>query len=166
MNRAVFFDRDGVINNDEGLYYIYRKDDFVINPGVLEGINLLTRHGYQIFVISNQGGIGKGLYTKDDTDLLHDLLLQQVTNMDGRITAIYYCPHHPDTGLCLCRKPSGLMLEKAIAMFHLDKSCCYMIGDSRRDIEAAENAGIKGILVEKNSDILHICRAIIEGQIG
>jgi D-glycero-D-manno-heptose 1,7-bisphosphate phosphatase len=166
MSKAVFFDRDGVINSDEGLYYVYRKEDFVINPGVLEAIALLTQHGYEVFIVSNQGGIGKGLYTKSDTDLLHDFLIQQIVQAGGRITDIYYCPHHPDSGLCLCRKPSGLMIEKAIARFHLDKSQCYMIGDSQRDIEAAGNAGIKGILVPKNSNILPVCRNLIEGKVG
>lgn len=166
MNKAVFLDRDGVINSDEGHYYIFRKEDYKINPGVLEGITLLNRHGYKVIVVSNQGGIGKGLYSMSDTELLHAYLLEQVEKVGGHIDEIYYCPHHPDTGLCLCRKPSGLMIEKAIARFHLDKSLCYLIGDSRRDIEAAENAGIKGILIPKNSDILPICQAIIEGKIG
>lgn len=166
MNKAVFLDRDGVINSDEGLYYVYRENDFVINPGVLEGIALLNHHGYKVVVVSNQGGIGKGLYTKADTELLHGYLQQQVAKAGGYITEIYYCPHHPDTGQCLCRKPSGLMIEKAIARFHLDRSLCYLIGDSQRDVEAAENAGIKGILVPKNSNILSVCQAIIEGKIG
>ncbi|MGC8802796.1 MAG: D-glycero-alpha-D-manno-heptose-1,7-bisphosphate 7-phosphatase [Bacteroidales bacterium] len=166
MSKAVFFDRDGVINSDEGLYYVYKEKDFVLNPGVLEGIALLNRLGYLIIVVSNQGGIGKGLYGMSDTELLHNHLCEQVVRAGGRIAEIYYCPHHPDTGRCLCRKPSGLMIEKAIARFHLDRSLCYLIGDSQRDIEAAENAGIKGILVPKNSNILPVCQAIIEGKIG
>ncbi|MCX7986427.1 MAG: HAD family hydrolase [Bacteroidales bacterium] len=166
MNKAVFLDRDGVINNDEGLYYIYRPEDFKINPGIAESIAMLNKSGFLVIVVSNQGGIGKGLYNKEDTEQLHKLLKTKITQNGGRIDEIYYCPHHPDTGLCLCRKPSGLMIEKAIARFSLDKTQCYLIGDSPRDIEAAENAGIKGILVPKNADILPICRSIIEGKIG
>lgn len=165
MNKAVFLDRDGVINNDEGLYYIYKKDDFTINPGIIESIVMLNKHNFKVIVISNQGGIGKGLYTKKDTDELHTFLNEKLKQAGGNIIEFYYCPHHPDTGLCLCRKPSGLMIEKAIARFHLDRQNCYFIGDSQRDVEAAQNAGIKGILIPKNSNIYSVCSSIIENKI-
>ncbi len=165
MNKAVFLDRDGVINSDEGLYYIYKEEDFKINPGIIESIVLLNKHNFDVIVISNQGGIGKGLYTKDDTDKLHFLLKEKVIKAGGNILEFYYCPHHPDYGMCLCRKPSGLMIEKAIARFSLNKRYCYFIGDSQRDIQAAEKAGIRGILIKKNINIFSICSSIIENKI-
>ncbi len=165
MNRSVFLDRDGVINNDEGLYYIHRPIDFKINDGVLESIALLHENGFLVIVISNQGGIAKGMYTRSDTDLLHNILIKKVEEAGGKITEIYYCPHHQDMGLCLCRKPQSLMLEKAIARFNISVADSYFIGDGKRDMEAAEKVGIKGILIEKNSNIYSICQKIISGTL-
>jgi D-glycero-D-manno-heptose 1,7-bisphosphate phosphatase len=165
MNKAVFLDRDGVINNDEGFYYVYKPEDFIINEGVLDSIAMLSKKGFLVIVISNQGGIAKGIYSKSDTELLNKLLFERVEKHGGKITEIYYCPHHEEKGLCLCRKPSSLLIEKAIARFNIDKNLSYLIGDSQRDIEAARNAGIKGILIPKNSNITNICESIISGEI-
>ncbi len=148
--KAVFLDRDGVINSDEGHYYIFKVKDLKINPGIPELIKKLKDFGYLIIVISNQGGIAKRIYHKDDTDKLHLAIDKVLKKHETSIDAYYYCPHHPETGNCLCRKPSGLMIEKALARFNIDPQQSYMIGDSKRDIEAAENAGVRGVLVPKN----------------
>lgn len=160
MSKAVFLDRDGVINSDEGLYYIFRVSDFRLNPGVSEAIKLMHDKGYQVVVISNQGGIGKGLYTKADTDAVHDYL-QQLLAKDGTfVDAFYYCPHHPDSGLCLCRKPGSLMIEKALARFEFDRGLSLLIGDSSRDIQAAEAAGVRGYKIPKNSNLFEFIQSI------
>jgi D-glycero-D-manno-heptose 1,7-bisphosphate phosphatase len=161
MNKAVFIDRDGVINNDHNLYYIHKPDDFKLNEDIVQNIVLLKNAGFLVIVISNQGGIGKGLYKKEDTERLHEILKEELLQAGSNIDEIYYCPHHPDTSQCLCRKPGSLLIEKAIARFNINPSLSYMIGDSQRDIEAAEKAGIKGILVPKNSNIKKICNKII-----
>jgi D-glycero-D-manno-heptose 1,7-bisphosphate phosphatase len=166
MRKAVFIDRDGVINSDEGLYYIYQPQDFVLNEGIVENIALLKDAGFLIIVISNQGGIGKGLYSKNDTDTLSIILMNALKEKGYTIDEIYYCPHHPDTGNCLCRKPQPLLIEKAIARFDIDPSASFLIGDSPRDVDAAKNAGIKGILVKKNTNIHDICHQIIEGSLN
>ena len=162
MTKAVFIDRDGVINSDEGLYYIYKTEDFKLNFGIVENICKLKKAGYLVIIISNQGGIGKGLYSKKDTDSLHTILQNEISKNGYSLDEIYYCPHHPDSGSCICRKPDSLLIEKAIARFGIDKTQSYLIGDSPRDIEAAQKAGIKGILVPKNTDITDVCTKIVE----
>ena len=164
MNKAVFIDRDGVINNDNNLYYIYKPEDFKLNEGIIQNIVLLKSAGFLVIVVSNQGGIGKGLYKKEDTEKLHQILKEEVLKAGPNIDEIYYCPHHPDTSQCLCRKPDSLLIEKALARFNIDPASSYLIGDSQRDIEAAGKAGIKGMLVTKNSNIKKDCNKIIESQ--
>jgi D-glycero-D-manno-heptose 1,7-bisphosphate phosphatase len=161
MNKAVFFDRDGVINSDEGLYYIYKLSDFKLNEGIVDNMKLLSDAGFVIIIVSNQGGIGKGLYAKKDTELIHDYLRDTCRKENINLGEIYFCPHHNETGLCLCRKPGSLMIEKAIARFNIDPEQSFLIGDGKRDIEAANNAGIKGFLVEKNTNVQSTCNEII-----
>ena len=165
MNKAVFIDRDGVINNDSGLYYIYTAADFKLNDKIIDNICLLRENGYIIVIISNQGGIGKGLYTKKDADKVNDIFLASLKQRNCEVEEIYYCPHHPDAGNCLCRKPQPLLFEKAMARFNINPEISYMIGDSPRDIDAAAKAGIKGILVKKNTSIEKACFQIIEGRV-
>lgn len=158
VNKAVFLDRDGVINNDEGLYYIYKPTDLKLNEQIAENICSMKKAGFKVIVISNQGGIGKNLYTKEEADFIHSLIQKEVKKLGYEIDEFYFCPHHPDSGICLCRKPHPLMIEKALARFNIDKEKSFLIGDSKRDIEAAEKAGVKGILVPKNTNIHTICK--------
>jgi D-glycero-D-manno-heptose 1,7-bisphosphate phosphatase len=160
MNKAVFLDRDGVINNDEGLYYIYKPSDLKLNTNIAENIAKINRQGYLVIVVSNQGGIGKGLYSKHDTDIINQFIEKEIENKGAKIDAFYYCPHHPDTGNCYCRKPNSLLIEKAMARFDINKGQSYLIGDSPRDVEAAEKAGVKGILIPKNTDIANVLAEI------
>jgi D-glycero-D-manno-heptose 1,7-bisphosphate phosphatase len=159
-NKAAFFDRDGVILNDTGLYYIYKPEDVKINPGIIESLKKLSDNGYLLIVISNQGGIGKGIYGKKETDRVHQILDETFKTHGIIISEYYYCPHHTDTGKCLCRKPDSLMVEKAIARFSIDRSKSILIGDSERDIVAAQKAGIRGVKIEPNQDIRPVLRQI------
>lgn len=160
MVKAIFLDRDGVINNDQGLYYIYKTCDLKLNTGIIDNIIKIIQCGYIVIVISNQGGIAKALYSKPDTDKIHELIQAQVKGRGGEISEFYYCPHHPDTGKCFCRKPEALLIEKALARFNINRHQSYFIGDSPRDIEAAQKAGVKGILVQKNTDIKNVLNEI------
>ncbi|MCD6366311.1 MAG: HAD family hydrolase, partial [Bacteroidales bacterium] len=157
MNKAVFLDRDGVINKEIG-EYVFSIDKFVLNDDLIPGLKLLQENGFLLIVITNQGGIAKGLYTKDDVEKLHGQLLSHLSDEQITISEIYYCPHHSDVEKCLCRKPNSLMLEKAAARFDIDISQSYMIGDSERDIEAAEKIGIKGIKIQPNASVLPVCK--------
>ena len=153
-NKAAFFDRDGVINDDTGHYYVFRPDDFVLCPGVIEGLKKVHWLGYLIIIISNQGGIARGQFTTDDTDAVHQKFIDTMAANGVKITEIYYCPHHPETGNCLCRKPQPLMIEKALARFDIDPAKSFMLGDRDNDVLTAENAGVRGFKMDKNSNLL------------
>ncbi|OFX84421.1 MAG: hypothetical protein A2W99_00235 [Bacteroidetes bacterium GWF2_33_16] len=163
MNKAVFFDRDGVINHDPG-DYTYLLEEFTINDGIIPSLKKLYDNGFQLFIITNQGGIGKGIYTQQHVEAIHKYLIEKLRESDIELTEIYYCPHHSDVEKCLCRKPGSLLIEKAIARFNIDPKKSFMIGDKSRDVEASENAGIKGIRVELNSNIENIVDQIISDK--
>lgn len=161
MKKAVFLDRDGVINSDRGHYYIYKVEDFVINQGIFDGLKRLSEAGFLLVVISNQGGVAKGLYSKQEVEKVHDFLKAELKKQGVELAEIYYCPHHPSQSACLCRKPDSLMIEKALARFEIDAAGSYLIGDSPRDIRAAEKAGIKGLKIEANQNISEVCSQIL-----
>ncbi len=161
MNKAVFLDRDGVVNRELG-HYCERVEDFEILEDVGKAIKTLKDAGFIVIIISNQGGIAKGLYTESDLEAMHAKLHEYLAGYDTQVDDIYYCPHHDSVCKCLCRKPKGLMIEKAMAEHNIDPKMSLMIGDGKRDIEAAANAGIEGILIESNSGILNICKQITE----
>ena len=160
MQKAVFLDRDGVINNGD-LYYTYKTEDFKFNPDVFEALSLLVKHDYLLIVITNQGGIAKGIYTHKNVQSLHNYMIDELQKQQIRITEVYYCPHHDSIEKCICRKPDSGNIEKAIARFRIDVSKSYMIGDSERDILAGKKAGLKTFKIEKNESILAICKEII-----
>ncbi len=152
-NKAIFFDRDGVINNDSGHYYIFRKEDFVFNEGIFESMKFFLEKNYLLFIISNQSGIAKQKYSVADVENLHFFVKKSLAEQGISITEIYFCPHHPDISRCLCRKPESLWLEKAAARFNIDLEKSFLIGDSQRDIEAAQKVSVCGILIEKNTNL-------------
>jgi D-glycero-D-manno-heptose 1,7-bisphosphate phosphatase len=160
MKRAVFFDRDGVINSDESLYYVFKSEDFKINPGVIECMKILSSRGYLLIIISNQGGISRGLYTKKDAQAIHSLLKDECRKAGFDINEIYFCPHHDEIEKCICRKPETQMLEKAIARFEIDKEHSYFVGDRESDVETAKNAGIQPILVKANGNLMECLTSI------
>jgi D-glycero-D-manno-heptose 1,7-bisphosphate phosphatase len=153
MNRAVFLDRDGVINSDDGLYYLVDPADFKINPGVPELLKWLKKHGFLLIVISNQGGISKGIYSKKDVEFIHAKMNEQLDEQGIFLDEIYYCPHHPENERCICRKPDTIMIEKAISRFSIDVNESYFIGDRETDMEAGKKTGLKTVKVESNQDM-------------
>ncbi len=161
LQKAVFLDRDGTLNCDEGHYYIYRKEDVVFNPGVIEGLQRLKQAGYLLFIVTNQGGIAKGLYTHEDVKEVHDYMCAEFAKHGITIDKIYYCPHHESVKTCVCRKPSPYMINLAVEEFHIDRNKSYLIGDGVRDIKAAEAAGIKAIKIHKNQDITPVIDQIL-----
>ncbi|MCW3085230.1 MAG: histidinol-phosphate phosphatase family protein [Bacteroidetes bacterium] len=151
MNKAIFLDRDGVINTERG--YTHRLEDFVILPDLMETLQEFVRRGYLLIVVTNQSGIAKELYKQEDVEILHSYLKQELKKNNITLSEVYYCMHHPDVGNCICRKPNSLFVEKALARFDIDASKSYFIGDKERDVEAGEKAGVKGILIEANSSL-------------
>jgi D-glycero-D-manno-heptose 1,7-bisphosphate phosphatase len=153
-NKAIFLDRDGVINRNDDHYYVYSPGDFVINEGIMEFMQDVQKRGYLLIIISNQGGISKGLYTRNDTEGLHELLLEQCRRNNISISEIYYCPHSSKVEKCLCRKPLPLMLEKAMARFGIDPGQSWFIGDADRDSQAGKAAGLRTLQVKSNENLL------------
>jgi D-glycero-D-manno-heptose 1,7-bisphosphate phosphatase len=160
MNKAIFFDRDGVINDDKDYYYVTQVDMFHINPGIISLMQHIKQLGFLSIVITNQAGINKGLYSKDTVDQIHKKMLDILATYDLSIDEVYYCPHHPDFTKCLCRKPGTLMIDKAIARFNIDPSQSYFIGDRDTDVEAGLNAGLKTIKVERNANMKYLIEMI------
>jgi D-glycero-D-manno-heptose 1,7-bisphosphate phosphatase len=159
MQKVLFLDRDGVINKERG-DYTSRMEDFVFVDDLVKSLRKFQTKGYKLIVVSNQSGIAKGLYTFEEVELLHSHLTRYMRINGIEIEEIYYCPHHPEKGKCLCRKPDSLLIEKAIARFSVNAAASYFIGDRERDIQAAEGAGVKGILVESNSSLLGIAERL------
>lgn len=139
----MFLDRDGVLNEERG-DYTYKTDDFTLVPGVPQALRLLKDRGYLLVVVTNQGGIAKGLYTKTELLSCHQKLQ---TECGGLIDALYYAPSHPAISASLSRKPDSLMLERAIARFSINPARSWLVGDQKRDIEAAQKVGVPAILV-------------------
>jgi D-glycero-D-manno-heptose 1,7-bisphosphate phosphatase len=155
MQKAIFFDRDGVINFDPGDYTTSIKD-FVFLPDVLETLPLLQKQGFALFVITNQGGIAKGLYSHDEFKAIDAFMHNELRAHEIEVKETFYCPHHPDYCRCLCRKPLSGLILKAIAKYKINPELSYMVGDKVRDIICAENAGVTGIMIPTNSSIRFI----------
>lgn len=162
MNKAIFLDRDGVLINNLNHYYIWNSDQLEFVEGVIENLQLLQKNGFQLFIVSNQGGIARGLYTKDDVLKLHDEVIATFRENHISITEILFCPHHNEKEKCLCRKPEPLMIEKLIAKYNLNPLKSAMIGDSESDMEAAARAGIQGVKIMPNKNMLPFITTLLQ----
>ena len=147
MSQAyVLLDRDGVINYDSD-DYIKTPEEWKPIPGSLEAIALFNKNGYKVIVITNQSGIGREFYTESTLAEIHQKMHRLTEEKGGEIDAIYICPHTPDD-LCLCRKPKPGLLTRFAKEKKASLTDCYFIGDKLADIQAAEAAGAKPILVK------------------
>lgn len=144
-SKFIILDRDGVINYESNAY-IKSPEEWQPIPGSLEAIALLNQAGYTIAVATNQSGVGRGYYTKAILNEIHDKMRACLKALGGAIDSVFYCPHRPDAG-CLCRKPAIGLFEQIAAFYQLDLTGVLAIGDSLRDIQAAQKIGCKPILV-------------------
>jgi D-glycero-D-manno-heptose 1,7-bisphosphate phosphatase len=151
MIKLILLDRDGVINKELG-GYVTNPDDFEVLPHVIPNLIKLKNAGIKVAVITNQGGIAKGLYTHQTLAKIHQKLNLILKAHHLVFDEIYYCPHHTDFGKCLCRKPGSIMIEKALARFGVNPKEAIMIGDTQRDIEAANASGVRAVKIESNED--------------
>jgi D-glycero-D-manno-heptose 1,7-bisphosphate phosphatase len=154
--KAAFLDRDGVINRDVG--YIHRREDFLFLPGIFESCAHLQAAQYRLFVVTNQGGIAKGLFTESQMRALHGWMEEQFLQRGIRIEKVYHCPHHPDgihaelAGPCECRKPKPGMILSAQSEFGVDLRRSVLVGNRESDIEAGIAGGVgTTILVEEDT---------------
>ncbi|HTD99784.1 MAG TPA: HAD family hydrolase [Mucilaginibacter sp.] len=158
-NKAVFLDRDGVLNKEMG-DYVCRLEDFHVLEQNIEPLKTLQEKGYLLIVATNQGGLAKGWYTEDELAKMHAHLKEVYAQHGVEFTDIFYCPHHPDFSEdCDCRKPKPGMLLQGIAKYNIDPTKSYFIGDRERDVEAGTAAGVKGILINSDqpiSDVLDL----------
>lgn len=146
-NKCVFLDRDGVINKDY-VDYVYDEEKLEILPGVVAGLQQLKAAGYLLIIITNQSGIAKEIYTREQMHETHRLIQEACGHI---IDHIYYAPWHPSVSESLTRKPNSLMLERAMARYKVDPAISWMVGDKHTDMVPARKVGLKTIQVD-NSD--------------
>ena len=152
LRRAVFLDRDGVLNIDTG--YTYRVADLRLLPGVSQALAKLKQAGFQLIVVSNQSGVARGKFTIAEVEAFHHAMNSALQAEGGPvIDEFMYCPHHPEGSVaefavvCTCRKPEPGMIVVAAERHGLTLRDCYLVGDKPDDIEAATRAGVRGIQV-------------------
>ena len=159
--KAIFLDRDGTINKMVG--FVTKPEQFELIEGAAEAIKAINKSGYLAIVVTNQPVIARGDCTFEELQTIHDKMETELGKVGAFVDAIYVCPHHTDKGFegerpeykcnCNCRKPKPGLLLQAAKDFNIDLSESYMIGDSHRDVEAGENAGVKkSIMVEENEE--------------
>lgn len=153
--KAIFFDRDGVLIEEDG-DYTFALSKVKILPSVIAFMKEMSQLDYRFFVITNQGGAGKGMYGMKEINEVHSHINAELKKEGVAIESFLTCVHHPTTSNCICRKPDSLLLERAIALYQLNSKECFLIGDQDRDIQAAEKVGIKAIKVTSNSDLFRI----------
>lgn len=160
MPKALFLDRDGVVNIEKN--YLYKIDDFELMDGILDVCRQYEANGYLIIIVTNQSGISRGYYTEEDFKRLSEWMVEHFKENGITITYIYHCPHHESIdGECDCRKPEPGMFLEAQRKFDIDMANSVMIGDNERDIEAAIRAGVTtNILLSTEASDSHANRII------
>jgi D-glycero-D-manno-heptose 1,7-bisphosphate phosphatase len=154
-NKAIFLDRDGVLNHEMN-DYICRVEDFTVLEYQIPPLKKLYDEGYMLIIITNQGGLALNRYSEADLNEMHALLYDKYEEQGAKFTHAYYCKHHPSvSGECACRKPKSGMLLEAIKTYNIDPNLSVMIGDKPRDVEAANGAGVKGILIAPDEEIVY-----------
>ncbi len=143
LKDAVFLDRDGTINEDTG--YIRRPSELRLIDGAGAAIRALNDKAVPVVIISNQSGLSRGYFTREDLDAINSHLVTLLKQSGASIDAIYFCPHLPDRG-CTCRKPATALVERATRK--LGVNCSYVVGDKGTDIALARRAGARAILVK------------------
>jgi D-glycero-D-manno-heptose 1,7-bisphosphate phosphatase len=145
-NKAIFLDRDGVINQE--VNYLSKPEDFEFIEGSIDALKILQALDYLLIIITNQAGIARGYFSLENLNAIHDKMLTLLKQNGVTLTDIFFCPHHPDfTGSCDCRKPKPGMVLNASKKHSVNLNKSYMVGDTLIDIETGFNAGCKTVLV-------------------
>jgi D-glycero-D-manno-heptose 1,7-bisphosphate phosphatase len=148
--KVIFIDRDGVINQDPAGWtehsYVTTWRDFHFLPGVFAALKKFKKHRYKVIIISNQAGVGKGYFTNERLREITRKMAEEIRKQGGDVREAFYCTH-TDEDNCACRKPKTGLFDKAMKKYKIDAATTYYIGDTRRDILAGKEAGLKTILV-------------------
>jgi D,D-heptose 1,7-bisphosphate phosphatase len=161
---CAFLDRDGVINVDTG--HVHRPDEFRWMPGMPEAIRVLNDAGWLVVVITNQSGIGRGLYSEAEFEAFTAWIDAELAAVGAHVDATYHCPHHPAVARggflrkCECRKPAPGMILRAIMEWRPDLERSFLLGDKTSDMVAAEAAGVRGVLYT-GGDVAALVRTLI-----
>jgi D-glycero-D-manno-heptose 1,7-bisphosphate phosphatase len=161
---AVFFDRDGVLNEDSG--YVFEINQLKWIDGAREAVRVANRAGYFVFVVTNQSGVARGLYEEAHVEALHQWMQNDLAKSGAHIDAFEYCPYHPEATIerfrqvSQRRKPAPGMINELLERFPVDVSRSILIGDKPTDLEAAQAAGIKGYLFS-GQNLAHFLRSIL-----
>jgi D-glycero-D-manno-heptose 1,7-bisphosphate phosphatase len=161
-SRAVFLDRDGTLLHEVG--YLSRREDVRWFPFSVDAVRLLNRAGFRVFVITNQGGVGLGMFTQAFVEQTHAELAAHAEAGGARVDGWFYCPHHPRAivpGLaidCDCRKPKPGLVRQAEGLHPLDLARSFVVGDKHVDIELASQVGARGVLVQTGHGAAELAR--------
>ena len=139
MHKALFLDRDGVINVDHG--YVYKIEAFEFNQGIFSLLRLFIEQNYKLFIVTNQSGIGRGYYSEEDFLKLTSWMLEEFKKREIEIVSVLYCPHAPEER-CSCRKPKTGMIDEVLTQHKIELDNSWLIGDKQSDIDLAHNATI------------------------
>ena len=166
MLRAIFFDRDGVLNEEVG--YLWQVEKFKWVDGAREAIKFCNERGLLTIVVTNQSGIARGLYTAREIEILHAFMQRELAQLGAHIDRFYYCPHHPEgvveefSVACECRKPKPGMILRACEDFGIKPSEAILFGDTDRDVKAAEAAGLRAGILFAGGNLLEAIRKNLE----
>ena len=161
MIRAIFFDRDGVLNEEVG--YLYEVEKFKWIDGAREAIKFCNERGILAVVVTNQSGIARGFYTAQNVDALHNFMQKNLAQIGAHIDGFYYCPHHPDfSGECDCRKPKPGLILRACEDFKINPAEAILFGDSERDIKSAQAANLRAGIFFKEGNLFDAVKNFFE----
>ena len=155
MNKAIFLDRDGTINVDYG--YVHEKDKLEFIPGVIDGLRLLEEMGYLLIIVTNQSGIGRGMFDIDTYNDFNNYMIKKLKEENVHITDVYMCPHI-DEDNCECRKPKLKLFYDAVEKYDIDLTKSFAIGDKTRDLSLCNKENIQGILLTEDNKDGYICK--------
>lgn len=154
VNKAVFLDRDGVINEvlTDRVKFVNRSDQMYFLPGVAEAIRLFNQTFDYVFVVTNQGGVGLGFMKEAQLQAIHSDMITSLQKEGALIQEVVYCPHKPKSG-CACRKPNSKLIEDLARKYDVDVKSSYMVGDTDTDIIAGKKAGTKTVFIGKSDPL-------------
>jgi D-glycero-D-manno-heptose 1,7-bisphosphate phosphatase len=147
LTKTIFLDRDGVINKEKN--YLFKVDEFEFIDGIFEACKYLISLKYEIIIVTNQSGISRGYFKEEDYEIISEWMLSKFSQKGIDILDIFHCPHMPQEN-CACRKPKPGLLIEAKKKYDINMSESWMIGDSERDIVAANSAGIKNTVLVRS----------------